>query len=102
MLELLRRLVGRAETRVPPLMVRTHTGRGTARLEGEVSVDALWLPSGTRRTYRAKDAQGLCMLPWMKQAERVSLRVRADGAETAIEVHVDDARTGRTIDLALG
>lgn len=79
-------------------MVRARTHLETPR---EVAVEALWHPSGHRRAYRSKDAQGLCMLPWMRSAERVSLRVRAAGAVAEIDVDLDDARTGRAIDLAL-
>ena len=41
------------------------------------------------------------MLPWMKSAQRVSLRVRAENAVAEIDVDLDDARSGRAIDLAL-
>ena len=87
-----------ADAYVPPLVVRAHT---SAQAPREVSVDAVWYPSGLKRTYRAKDAQGLCMLPWMKLAKSVSLCVRADGAEAALDVRVDEARAGRAFDLAL-
>lgn len=89
----------RDEGRVPPLMVRARMATSSPNV---VSVEAIWYPSGVRRAYRAKDAQGLCMLPWMKSADRVSLRVHAEGAVAALEVGIDDARAGRAIDLALG
>ncbi len=79
-------------------MVRART---QANLPREVSIEAVWYPSGLRRAYRAKDAQGLCMLPWVKSAERVSLRVRAEGAEASLEVELEDARAGRAFELAL-
>lgn len=88
----------RRESPVPPLMVRA---RAHAEAPREVAIEALWHPSGHRRAYRSKDAQGLCMLPWMKSAQRVSLRVRAENAVAEIDVDLDDARSGRAIDLAL-
>jgi hypothetical protein len=83
---------------VPALVLRAHT---SARAPRDVSVDAVWYPSGVRRAYRAKDAQGLCVLPWVKSARRVSLRVRAEGAEAELDVRLDEARAGRAFDLAL-
>lgn len=88
----------RRESPVPPLMVRARAHAAAPR---EVAIEALWLPSGQRRAYRSKDAQGLCMLPWMKSAERVSLRVRAAGAVADLDVDLDEARSGKAIDLAL-
>jgi hypothetical protein len=89
----------RRDERIPPLMVRALTRTQTPEV---VSVQAVWFPSGMRRAYRARSAQGLCMLPWVARAERVELRVQANGIEKAIEVGIDDARTGRAIELALG
>ncbi|CAN5285699.1 hypothetical protein BH09MYX1_BH09MYX1_33610 [soil metagenome] len=97
MLGFLRGFFG-GDIRVPPVMVRARTTTQTPR---EVSIDAVWHPSGQKRAYRAKDAQGLCMLPWMKSAKRVSLHVRAGGAEANLDVDLEDARAGRTFDLAL-
>jgi len=97
MLEWLRGLF-RDDGRAPPLVVRAHTSALAPR---DVSVDAVWHPSGLRRAYRAKDAQGLCVLPWVKSARRVSLRVRAEGAEAELDVRIEDARAGRAFDLAL-
>lgn len=97
MLQWLRGLFG-DDGYVPAVLVRART---TAQAPREVSVEAVWHPSGLRRVYRAKDAQGLCMLPWVKNAKRVSLRVSAEGAEAQLDVGVEDARAGRAIDLAL-
>jgi hypothetical protein len=97
MLEWLRGLFG-DDGRAPPLVVRARTSALAPR---EVSIDAVWYPSGLRRAYRAKDAQGLCVLPWVKSARRVSLRVRAEGAEAELDVAIEDARAGRAFDLAL-
>ncbi len=100
MLAWLRSLFTKPRAPIPPVLVRARKGGRSAR---EVHVDAIWHPSGTRRAYRAKDAQGLCMLPWVERAERVSMRVRADGADhvTEIEIDADEARTGQAIDLVL-
>lgn len=97
MLGFLRGLFG-DKTRIPPLMVRALGGAGAPR---EVSIEAVWFPSGLKRAYRAKDAQGLCMLPWVSRAQQVSLRVRAEGAEAVVVVDREDAKTGRAIELEL-
>lgn len=83
---------------VPPVVVRARTGGAPP---SEVTVDAVWYPSGLRRAYRAKDAQGLCMLPWIPDSDRVSMTVRAAGVAGALEVQVTAAREGRAFDLAL-
>jgi hypothetical protein len=103
MIAWLRALFVRQRAPIPPVLVRARAGGKTPR---EVVVDAVWYPSGARRAYRAKDAQGLCMLPWMADAERVSMRVRAPipngtQAEADLEVHADDARDGQAFDLTL-
>jgi len=100
MLAWLRSLFLKPPAPIPPVLVRARTGGRTAR---EVEVEAVWHPSGKRRAYRAKDAQGLCMLPWVHRAERVSMRVRADGAERFAEIEVDaeEAHTGQVIDLVV-
>jgi hypothetical protein len=98
MLEFLRQLF-RSRAPVPPVVVRARKG---AELPALVEVDAVWHPSGLRRAYRARYAQGLCILPWIADSERVSLTVRAAGAGAALEVPVDSAREGRAFDLALG
>jgi len=88
----------RSNAPVPPVMVRARTGSAPPT---EVVVDAVWYPSGIRRAYRAKHAQGLCMLPWIPDSERVSMTVRAEGATGALEVEVNAAREGRAFELAL-
>ncbi len=92
------RALFRDRTPVPPVVVRARTG---AVPPSEVVVDAVWYPSGLRREYRAKHAQGLCMLPWMADSERVAMTVRASGVCGALEVKVGAAREGRAFDLPL-
>lgn len=83
---------------IPALVLRAHTSAQPPR---EVTIDAVWYPSGVHRAYRAKDSQGLCVLPWVKSSKRVSLHVRADGAEAELDVRLEDARGGRAIELSL-
>jgi hypothetical protein len=82
----------------PPLIVRA---RGRGSIPTEVAVEAVWHPSGVKRAYRARHAQGMCLLPWMEDADRVSLHVRADGAEATIDVNRQDISDGRAVDLAM-
>lgn len=98
MLDFLRGLF-RDRSPVPPVVVRARTG---AVPPSEVEVDAVWYPSGFRRVYSAKFAQGLCMLPWIGGSDRVAMTVRASGVTGALEVNVGAAREGRAFDLALG
>jgi hypothetical protein len=88
----------RSRAPVPPVVVRARTGSVPPT---EVTVDAVWYPSGLRKAYRAKHAQGLCMLPWIPDSDRVAITVRASGATAALEVQVNAAREGRAFDLAL-
>jgi hypothetical protein len=100
MLAWLRALFARTPQRIPPVLVRARSGGVSAQ---HVEVEAVWRPSGMRRAYRAKNTQGLCMVPWVANAESVHIRVRADGGERELEFSAEDVleRDGQVFELAL-
>ncbi|MEQ8891494.1 MAG: hypothetical protein RLO52_25515 [Sandaracinaceae bacterium] len=66
-----------------------------------VDVRARWLPSGrtTERSHRTAD--GLCVVSWMGDEERVELTLRSEVGGAALELHRDRPDGGRVRDVAL-
>lgn len=83
---------------VPPVLVRARIG--TVPVD-DVVVNATWSPFALRRTYRAKNSQGLCAIPWITGAEHVELTVCGQGHQAKVGVSVDAAREGRVFEVAL-
>src|SRR5688572_24917909 len=67
----------------PPVLFRVSGPGGPPR---SVEVRARWAPSGEVRTKHLLTDEGLCILPWLRDATGVELQLRAGRTRGSIEV----------------
>lgn len=66
-----------------------------------VDVDGTFHPNGRRVRGRRQAADGLCMISWPVDAQRLDVTFRVQGAEASVEMRVDRAQPALAVEVAL-
>lgn len=84
---------------VRPILLRLELGSG--RCPTEAVVEADWLPSRERATYRLITSSSMVLVPWRGDSTRVSLVVRIAGRVGRVVVARSDNRDGAVVSVGL-
>lgn len=85
---------------VRPILLRLELAGG--RCPPEAVVEADWLPSRERATYRLITSSSMVLVPWRGESTRVALVVRVGERVGRVVVARSDNRDGAVIDVGLG
>lgn len=84
------------ERQAAPVLFRVSGPSGPPR---SVEVRARWAPSGEIRTKSLLTDEGLCLLPWLRDATAVELQLRAGRARGTVSV--DRSQDGAVVHIDL-
>lgn len=84
----------------PPVLLRVADPTGAPA--PVVDVEVTWFPSRLEGARRHRTAQGLCVIPWLRDEERARIAVRTERGEAVLEIERDRDEPDRVRHLALG
>lgn len=72
----------------PPVLIRVRAADGS--VPDTVTIETMWSPSRERDRKTAWTAQGLCIVPWRRDASSVEIVLRAGGGVARMSAAIAD------------